>query len=274
MSSYNGLAYNDLISIRDLLQRAKTKTRQKTYRTHHLEAHQASATTSETPGQLPEQPELNDGSLTSLTVPIATSLNDQHNDEAIVGPPIEEQVSRPRSRSPRVNQTYSKKRTSDAQYFLVEEPGQTCSSKKACQRPHTSSIRSVEQDLRHNDDEHGVTEECSRQKIRNPRRGACSRNVNQFFNYSHDIFSNSLFDAYMSLKLLNPKASTAPEGLTFVKSIEKPRTSRTASKVCSNVHAPGVFRRCGCANAVYLDTENEVSTHKNARLGTTQSAQG
>ena len=187
MSSLNRLAYNDLISIRDLLQRAKTKTRQKTYGTHYLEAHQTSATTSQIPGQPPEQPELNDGSLTSLIVPVAISLSDQHNNEAIVGPSIEEQVSRPRSRSPRVNQTYSKKRTSDTQAFLVEEPGQTCFLKKACHCPHTSSAESVEQESRHNDDDHGVTEERSRRKIRNPRRGTCFRNVNQFLKYSHDI---------------------------------------------------------------------------------------
>ena len=183
-------------------------------------------------------------------------------------------MSRPRSRSPRVNQTYSKKRTFDTQSFLVEEPAQISSSKKACQRPHTSSTRSVEQEFRHSDDDHGVTEERSRRKIRNPLRGTSFRNVNQLFKNAHDIFSDCLFNASMSLKLLNPKASTAPEGLTIVKSIEKPRTSRTASRVFPNVHEPSFLRSCQCANAMYLDTENEMSTHKHARPGTTQSAQG
>lgn len=169
MSSLNGLAYNDLISIRDLLHRAKTKTRQRTYRNHHLEA---SATTSRTPGQHAEQPDLNGESPTLPTAPVATSgVSDQHDYEAIFSPPIDEQASRHRSRSPRVNRTYSKKTTSDAQILLVEEPRQHCSQKKPCQRTYTSKESSAEQESGNDDDEHGVREERIRPRLGNPRRG-------------------------------------------------------------------------------------------------------
>ena len=192
MSSFNGLAYNDLISIRDLLQRAKTKTRQKTYRNHHLEG---SATTSQTLGQLPKQPKLNDGALTSLIVPVPTSLSDEQNNEAIVGPPMEEQLSRPRSRSPRVNQTYSKSKTSDVQQLLVEEPRQRCPRKESCQRIHTSSKGSAELESGYNDDEYGAGEEKARRETRFPRRGTYFRNARHIFRYCQDISPESLLNA-------------------------------------------------------------------------------
>ena len=242
MSSFNGLAYNDLISIRDLLQRAKTKTRQKTYRNHHLEG---SATTSQTVGQLPKQPELNDGALTSLIVPAPTSLSDEQNNEAIVGPPIEEQLYRPRSRSPRVNQTYSKKTTSHAQQLLIEAPQQRCPRKKSCQRIHTSSKGSAELESGYNDDEYGAGEEKARRKTRIPRRGTCFRSAHHIFIYSQDISPESFAKCHTSVELLTLKASSAPEERpAVVKSIEKPRSSRTPSSVRPTVRAHGVSQRC------------------------------
>ena len=168
MSSFNGLAYNDLISIRDLLLRAKTKTRQRTYRNHHI---QASTIISQTSGQPPEQLGSNDGSLTSPIVPItASGLTNQHDHETIADPSVEEEVSRPRSRSPRVNKTYSKKTTSNTQYLMVEEPQQICAREKLSQRIHTSSKQSAEQESGDND-VHRVGQERARRKVGKPRRG-------------------------------------------------------------------------------------------------------
>ena len=194
------MSHSDSISVQDLLRRARTKTRQRTYRNRHS---RVSAAVPHTPGQHLQYArpiEQNNGNLTSPASPTAKgNYNGQHSFPSFDDPPITESVSRQSTRSPRGNRTYSKKKTFHTQRLLDEKPLRRLPRAKADRGTNRPQRRKAQQPPQNKNDILVEVEVKEVRKRRNPRRASV-------------------------------------EGLAIVKRIERPQPSQILPRVCPLDH--------------------------------------